>query len=54
VKAYLRKLGIPIKDIYAEPKTLTEVFAHKLPDGTTHVDQIEIELSPIDAAVDST
>ncbi|HEY2022150.1 hypothetical protein [Paraburkholderia sp.] len=47
VEAYLRKLGIPSKDIYVEPKTLTEVFAHKLPDGTTHVDQIEIELSPI-------
>ncbi|WP_233839030.1 hypothetical protein [Paraburkholderia sp. ZP32-5] len=47
VKAYLRKLGIPGKDIYVEPKTLTEVFARKLPDGTTRVDQIEIELSPI-------
>jgi len=46
-KAYLRNLGIAGKDIYVEPKTLTEVFARKLPDGTTHVDQIEIELSPL-------
>ncbi|EEA01889.1 hypothetical protein BH160DRAFT_2809 [Burkholderia sp. H160] len=47
VKGYLRKLGIPSADIYVEPKTLTNVFAQKLPDGKTRVNQIEIELSPI-------
>ncbi|MGF6964714.1 hypothetical protein OKW43_001719 [Paraburkholderia sp. WC7.3g] len=47
VKGYLRKLGIPSADIYVEPKTLTDVFAQKLPDGSTRVNQIEIELSPI-------
>ncbi|MGF6265539.1 hypothetical protein OKW34_004612 [Paraburkholderia youngii] len=47
VKGYLRKLGIPSPDIYIEPKTLTDVFAQKLPDGKIRVNQIEIELSPI-------
>ncbi|SMG56253.1 hypothetical protein [Paraburkholderia susongensis] len=47
VQAYLRKLGIKSKNIYIEPKTLTDVFAHKLSDGTIRVQQIEIELSPI-------
>ena len=47
VQAYLRTHGIRTENIYVEPKTLTDVFAHRLPDGTTRVNQVEIELSPI-------
>jgi hypothetical protein len=47
VKAYLRKLGIPSKNIYVEPVTMTDGYVVKRTDGELAVRQIEIELSPM-------
>ncbi|APA89352.1 hypothetical protein BJG93_26965 [Paraburkholderia sprentiae WSM5005] len=47
VKAYLRKLGILGKNIYVEPKTMTDVHVVRRSDGELAVRQIEIELTPL-------